>query len=338
MHSPLERWGILLLVLTSSLLVSCTSMPKAANGGLPTLVSSAASDLTRVAPGDSPSPAAAKPTTTVIRAPSVTPTATVTLTPSVTPTPIDSPLPTPLSLSSPLATIPVYSYRVVNAYPHDPEAFTQGLIYLDGILYEGTGLLENSMLRQVRLETGEVVQEYSLPPEYFGEGVTVFGDWVIQLTWQSRQGFVYDRESLDLIQEFEYATEGWGITHDGEQLIMSDGTATLYFWDPETFEEIGRIQVYDDEGPVGRLNELEYIRGEVYANVWLTDRIAIIDVDTGQVTAYIDLTGLLDSEAYDRPVDVLNGIAYDDEGDRLFVTGKWWPRLFEIELVPERLE
>jgi uncharacterized repeat protein (TIGR01451 family) len=226
-----------------------------------------------------------------------------------------------------------YTYTIVSAYPHDPDAFTQGLVFENGVLYEGTGLLGRSTLRKVTLETGEVIQSYDLPPEFFGEGITIYDDKIIQLTWRSHAGFVYARDSFDLLQEFTYPTEGWGITHDGEHLIMSDGTSTLYFWDPETLEQVGQVGVYDENGLVRRLNELEFIQGKVYANVWQTDRIAIIDPQTGQVVGWIDLKGLLDPGSVSQPVDVLNGIAYDAEADRLFVTGKLWPTLFEIDLV-----
>jgi glutamine cyclotransferase len=229
--------------------------------------------------------------------------------------------------------VPVYTYKTINTYPHDPNAYTQGLVFEDGILYEGTGLRGRSTLRKVVLETGDVWQLYALPAQFFGEGVTVFGDRIIQLTWQSNVGFVYDKNSFALLQEFHYPTEGWGLTHDGERLIMSDGTPTLHFLDPETLEEIGRIEVYDQDSPVPKLNELEYIQGEIYANVWQTDRIARIDPHTGQVVGWIDLSGLLSPEDYSQPLDVLNGIAYDSKNDRLFVTGKLWPKLFEIELV-----
>jgi glutamine cyclotransferase len=228
---------------------------------------------------------------------------------------------------------PVYSYNVVNTYPHDRSAFTQGLVFEDGVLYEGTGLNGRSTLRRVELETGEVLQIRELPAQFFGEGVTVYGNDIIQLTWRSHVGFVYDRDSFELLQEFNYSTQGWGITHDGERLIMSDGTATLYFLDPETFEEIGRVGVYDNDGSVNRLNELEYVQGEIYANVWQTNCIARIDPQTGQVVGWIELKGLLTPEDRGEPVDVLNGIAYDAENARLFVTGKLWPKLFEIELV-----
>ncbi len=227
----------------------------------------------------------------------------------------------------------VYSYRLIRSYPHDRQAFTQGLVYEAGELYEGTGIRGQSSLRRVELETGMVRQQHALPRQYFGEGITIFGDQIIQLTWQSHIGFVYDRAHFQLVQQFSYPTEGWGITHDGSRLIMSDGTANLYFLEPETYTEIGRIKVHDDQGPVDRLNELEYVRGDVYANVWQTDRIARIDLLTGRVAAWIDLTGLLSAADRQARVDVLNGIAYDAENDRLFVTGKWWPKLFEIQIV-----
>ena len=231
---------------------------------------------------------------------------------------------------------PVYGYAVINEYPHDPEAFTQGLVLEDGTLYEGTGLWGRSSLRRVDKRTGIVMQLRELPSRFFGEGITVLGDRIVQLTWQARVGFVYDRESFGLLQEFQYATEGWGLTHDGEHLIMSDGTAWLHFLHPQTFEEVRRLQVLEDDGPVIRLNELEYIQGEIYANVWLTDRLARIDPLTGQVTGWVDLAGLLSPEDRESPVDVLNGIAYDAESQHLLVTGKLWPKLFEIELVPLR--
>ncbi|MDM8527964.1 glutaminyl-peptide cyclotransferase [Anaerolineales bacterium HSG24] len=228
---------------------------------------------------------------------------------------------------------PVYTYTIVNTYPHDPQAFTQGLVYLDGIFYEGTGLRGRSSLRKVVPETGEVLQQINLPDQYFGEGIVVWQDKIVQLTWQSGTGFVYDKESFELRQSFTYPTEGWGITHDGERLIMSDGSANLYFWHPETLAELGRVEVHDQHGPVVRLNELEYINGEVYANIWQTNRIARIDPESGYVVGWIELSGLLTlPEGYSQPLDVLNGIAYDPMTDRLFVTGKLWPSLFEIKL------
>ena len=229
--------------------------------------------------------------------------------------------------------IPVYTYNITNSYPHDRNAFTEGLVFEDGFLYEGTGHYGNSSLRRVQLETGNVLQIRELSPEFFGEGITIYGNEIVQLTWQSHVGFVYDKNSFELLQEFDYPTEGWGVTHDGTRLIMSDGTSTLHFLDPQTFEETGQLEVFDNNGPVTRLNELEYIQGEIYANVWQTDRIAIIAPATGRVVGWIDLVGLLTAEDRSQPVDVLNGIAYDADNDRLFVTGKLWPKLFEIELV-----
>jgi glutamine cyclotransferase len=233
-----------------------------------------------------------------------------------------------------IGSVPIYGYEIVNTFPHDPAAYTQGLVFTDGVLYEGTGLRGESTLRRVELETGQVLQLYPLLPKYFGEGIAIWSDRIIQLTWQEQTAFVYDKDSFELLNTFYYPTEGWGITHDGTRLIASDGTATLYFLDPESLEQIGRIQVHDDQGPVTRLNELEYVRGQVYANVWQTDWIAIIDPWTGEVTGWIDLEGLLEPADYVPGTDVLNGIAYDSEGDRLFVTGKRWPKLFEIKLVP----
>ena len=246
----------------------------------------------------------------------------------------EHPQPTP-SPSPTTAAISYYGYEVVNVYPHDPGAFTEGLVYEDGVLYEGTGLKGRSSLRKVELETGEVLQKVDLAAQYYGEGITIYNQGIIQLTWQSHVGFVYDKESFNLLREFDYPTEGWGITYDGERLIMSDGTSTLHFLDTETFKEIGNVQVFDGSGPVDNLNELEYVNGEIYANVWLTDRIAMIDPPTGRVLGWIDLTGLLSAEDLSQPVNVLNGIAYDAEHDRLFVTGKLWPKLFEIKLVPQ---
>lgn len=229
--------------------------------------------------------------------------------------------------------IPFYGYKVINIYPHDRSAFTQGLVFEDGYLYEGTGLRGHSTLRRVELETGNILKIRQIPDQLFGEGVTIYDNRIIQLTWQSNIAFVYDKESFELLKELNYSTEGWGITYDGNRLIMSDGTSTLYFLDPETFNEIGRITVSDGDGPVSRLNELEYVQGEIYANVWLTDYIARISPDTGQVIGWIDLKGLLSPEDKGEVVDVLNGIAYDVQKDRLFVTGKLWPKVFEIILI-----
>jgi len=233
-----------------------------------------------------------------------------------------------------VAATPIYTYRIVNTYPHARDAFTQGLVFTNGFLYEGTGNYGGSTLRKVDIKTGRTLQISRLTPEYFGEGITVYGDKIIQLTWQSHVGFVYDKTSFKLLRRFLYPTEGWGITHDRSRLIMSDGTSILHFLDPETFEEKGRIQVKDKDRLVSGLNELEYVRGEIFANVWPTNRIARISPQTGRVLGWIELGGLLDRDDLTRSVDVLNGIAYDSIQGRLFVTGKWWPKLFEIEVVP----
>ena len=239
---------------------------------------------------------------------------------------------TPVEEEIPPPAPSLYTYEIVNTFPHDPAAFTQGLIFLDGTLYEGTGLNGKSSLRRVTLESGEVRQQHNLETRFFGEGIVGFEQRIIQLTWRSQLAFVYDRDSFELLNQFTYTTEGWGLTHDGQRLIMSDGTATLYFRDPETFVETGRIEVHNDSQPVARLNELEYIEGEIFANIWQTDYLARIAPDSGEVLGWIDLTGLL-SPTQRRHTDVLNGIAYDPQNKRLFVTGKWWPYLFEIKLI-----
>lgn len=230
-------------------------------------------------------------------------------------------------------TAPTYDYDVVTVYPHDPEAFTQGLIFRDGVLFESTGLNGRSSLRRVRLETGEVLQRHNVPDRYFAEGLTEWAGQLIQLTWTSNIGFVYDVASFRQLRTFKYRGEGWGLTHDDRRLIMSDGTSTLRFLDPATHAETGRLAVRDGTVPVESLNELEMVNGSIYANVWQTDWIAIIAPESGLVTGWLDLRGLLpDGEASEA--DVLNGIAFDAAGDRLFVTGKLWPRLFEIRVRP----
>lgn len=231
-------------------------------------------------------------------------------------------------LNEPASLTPLhYSYEVVNVYPHDKNAFTQGLVFDNGFLYESTGLYGHSTLRQVELETGTVLQIYNLSEHFFGEGITIFNDRIIQLTWKSNMGFVYDKLSFSKIEEFNYSTMGWGITNDGSQLIMSDGTATLYFLDPQTFERVGQVEVHDNSGLVTKLNELEYIKGDVYANILMQEKIAIINPQNGQVKGWIDLKDL------DNQPSVLNGIAYDVIEDRLFVTGKKWSQLFEIKVL-----
>jgi glutamine cyclotransferase len=225
---------------------------------------------------------------------------------------------------------PVYPYRVIRSYPHDRLAFTQGLVYEEGFFYEGTGLHGQSALRKVDPVSGRILKEIRLDPSHFGEGIAVFGERIVQLTWKSRIGFVYDKNSFQLVKTFAYPGEGWGITHDGRRLIMSDGTAVLRFLDPNDFKEVATLRVHDEKGPVTGLNELEYIKGVIYANVWPTERVAVIDPRRGRIKAWIDLKGLLGK--FDvQGVDVLNGIAYDARGERLFVTGKLWPKVFEIK-------
>jgi glutamine cyclotransferase len=231
----------------------------------------------------------------------------------------------------PITPPPTYGYQVVRSYPHDHAAFTQGLIFRDGFLYEGTGLNGRSSIRKVNLETGEVLKIQTLPQQYFGEGITDWKGQILQLTWQAELGFVYDMNTFEQQRTFSYKGEGWGLTHDGSRIIMSDGSADLRFIDPATLKETGRLTVRDEKGPVTQLNELEFVKGEIYANVWQTERIARISPKDGHVTGWIDLHGLL-APSERAGIDVLNGIAYDAAGDRLFVTGKWWPRLFEIKL------
>ena len=229
------------------------------------------------------------------------------------------------------AGAPVFGYEVVNVYPHDREAFTQGLIYRDGALFESTGLKGRSTLRKVRLETGEVLQRTNIDSRYFAEGLTDWGSRLVQLTWETNIGFVYDLASFRRLRTFPYTGEGWGLTRDDRRLIMSDGTPTLRFLDTDTFEVTGRVAVRDGTIPVEDLNELEYVDGLIYANVWTTDRIAIISPSDGRVTGWINLAGLMPRGSTD-PDAVLNGIAYDAARRRLFVTGKLWPRLFEIRV------
>lgn len=232
------------------------------------------------------------------------------------------------------ADIPVYGYQVVHAYPHDTGAYTEGLFYKDGYLYESTGQVGQSTVRKVALETGDVVQRHRLPKQYFGEGIVAWKDRLVQLTWQSGTGFVYDLASFTPQRSFSYEGEGWALTRDDAHLYMSDGTPVLRVLDPETLQVVRRITVTADGTPVTHLNELEWVDGEIYANVWLTDRIARIDPASGHVVGWIDLAGLFDINQLPNPGDdVLNGIAWDAEHKRLFVTGKCWPQLFEIKLV-----
>ena len=224
---------------------------------------------------------------------------------------------------------------MVHAYPHDAQAFTQGLVYVDGHLYESTGLNGQSTLREDNLETGQVIREVSVPARYFGEGLTNWGSTLIQLTWKAHVAFVYDRATFHLLKTFQYPWEGWGLTQDGKHLILSDGTEFLHFLNPETFAQVRQIRVTYNGEPVKQLNELEYIHGQIYANVWMTNKIARISPATGKVLSWIDLTGLLPEIEVQSRDGVLNGIAYDGAHNRLFVTGKLWPRLFQIVAVPK---
>ncbi len=270
--------------------------------------------------------APAAPAATDTPAPTATPALTATPAPA---TPTSAPSPT----ASPVTGIPVYGYTVVDIFPHDPNAWTQGLQYVDGFLYEGTGRKGQSSLRRVELETGAVLQQHDLDAAFYGEGILVLGDRIYQITWQEQTAFVYDRETFEELERFAYPTEGWGLTaDDAGRIILSDGSDTLYFRDPTTFEEVGRLSVRYQGQPVLMLNELEFIDGEIWANVWQTDTIVRIDPASGDVVGFVDLTGLLANTTVMQPADVLNGIAYDAAGDRLFVTGKLWPAVFEIDI------
>lgn len=233
------------------------------------------------------------------------------------------------------ATTPTYSYQVVNRYPHDRGAFTEGLFVLDGDFYESTGLEGKSNVRRVDIATGRAKQEYKVPPQYFGEGIVAFGKQLFQLTYKTGVAFVYDRSTFQLLKTYQYTGEGWGMTTDGKRLIMSDGTSQLRFLDPATFKETGRLSVTDAGRPVEQLNELEWIKGEIWANIWLTQRIARINPQTGRVNSWLDMSGIL-SVMETAGTDVMNGIAYEPTTDRIFVTGKYWPRVFEIKVGPRK--
>jgi glutaminyl-peptide cyclotransferase len=240
----------------------------------------------------------------------------------------------PSTIATPPISAHADGYQVIHTYPHDPKAFTQGLIYVDGHLYESTGLDGRSSLRMVDLTSGEVLQKRDLPDEYFGEGLTDWGSTLIQLTWTSHKAFVYDRFSFSPQRTLSYDGEGWGLTHDDSHLILSDGTTYLRFLDPNSFRVVRRLHVVDESGHgVDNLNELEYIHGEIYANIWQTDEIVRISPRTGKIVGRIDLVGIIDKRELQGDGAVLNGIAYDSAGDRLFVTGKLWPKLFEIKVV-----
>ena len=226
------------------------------------------------------------------------------------------------------------TYKIIRTYPHDNQAFTQGLVYVDGNLFESTGLNGRSSLRMDEIESGRILQHVELPRQYFAEGLTDWGSTLIQLTWKAHEAFVYDRFSFRLLRTVHFDGEGWGLTHDGKHLILSDGTSTLHFLDPETLQVVRNILVRDRGTPVKELNELEFIHGQIYANVWHSNRIARISPHTGNVLGWIDLSGLVGGEESGNSEAVLNGIAYDAQHDRLFVTGKLWPKLFEIRVLP----
>jgi glutaminyl-peptide cyclotransferase len=230
---------------------------------------------------------------------------------------------------------PMYTFKVVNVFPHDPQAFTQGLFFRGGFLYEGTGLNGRSSLRKVRLETGEVVQRVDLAPEFFGEGIALLGDDIVQLTWKAHKGFVYRASDFKLLRDFSYPGEGWGLAAHGNELYMSDGTSEIRVLDGKTLREKRRLKVRDADKPVLELNELEFVEGEIFANIWQTDKIARISPQTGKVLGWIDLQGLLGPMYQSNADAVLNGIAYDPATKRLFVTGKLWPNIYEIKILPQ---
>lgn len=223
-------------------------------------------------------------------------------------------------------------YKVINAYPHDSDAFTQGLVYDKGVLFEGTGQKTGSSLREVEMETGRVIRQLNLDATLFGEGITLYRDRIYQVTWENKVGFVYEKSTFNVINKIYYPTQGWGLTTIDDKIVMSDGTNVLCFYEPEMFTIVSRIEVYDNEKKVEQLNELEYINGEIWANIWMTDLIVRIDPVSGKVLAYIDLKGILPESERNPEPDVLNGIAYDQAGKRIFVTGKKWPKLYEIRL------
>jgi glutamine cyclotransferase len=226
-----------------------------------------------------------------------------------------------------------YGYKVLHTYPHDRAAFTQGLVYENGTIYEGTGQEAGSSLREVNLETGNVIRQHNLEGSLFGEGIAIYGDRIFQVTWENKVGFVYDKATFKQKNKIYYSTQGWGLTTLNDKIVMSDGTNVLYFFDPESFTVVSRIEVYDNKEKIDSLNELEYIDGEIWANIWMTDKIVRIDPQSGKVLGFIDLKGILNDPETDTSVNVLNGIAYDKDGHRVFVTGKNWPKLFEIKVI-----
>jgi glutamine cyclotransferase len=229
----------------------------------------------------------------------------------------------------------LYTYRIIKKYPHSAEDFTEGFIYENGIIYESTGLYGKSKMKKYKLGSTEPIKEYGLPVMYFGEGAVVLQDRVYQLTWKSRVGFIYNK-NLELIGNFNYKTRGWGLTTNGKSLIMSDGTNKLYFLDPKTLKEEKIVEIYENEAPVVNINEMEYLNGKIYANIFMTDFIAIINPESGKVEGWIDLTGILEKENISTPVDVLNGIAYNTDSKRILITGKYWPYIYEIDLIEKK--
>jgi len=233
------------------------------------------------------------------------------------------------------AAAPVYGYKVVRTYPHDRGSFTEGFFVVDGQFWEGTGLEGRSYIRRTDIESGRVLQQYNIPSQYFGEGIIIFGDQLFELTYKHGVAFVYDKKTFKQLKTFKYSGEGWALTTDGKNLIFDDGSSSLKFLDPATFKEVRRITVTDAGKPVDQLNELEYIKGEIWANIWQENKIARIDPKTGKVNSWIDMRGLL-SVMESVGTDVLNGIAYDAKTDRIFVTGKFWPKVFEITVGPKK--
>ncbi|MDQ6610917.1 MAG: glutaminyl-peptide cyclotransferase [Gemmatimonadota bacterium] len=232
------------------------------------------------------------------------------------------------------ARAPTYTYEVVASYPHDTGAYTEGLLWHEGHLFESTGQKGESNIREVDLKTGHVIRQHNIDAKYFGEGIIIFGEKMYELTWQDNVGFIYDWKTFALKSQFTYEGEGWAFTTDGKSLIMSNGSSVIAFRDPATFKVTGAITVTDHGTPVPKLNELEWIKGEIWANVWETDQIARIDPATGHVLGWIDLAGILPAADRRGKEEVLNGIAYDAKNDRIFVTGKYWAKLFEIKVKP----
>ncbi len=242
-------------------------------------------------------------------------------------------VPSSFSVTTGRKSLKVTAYiKVVHTYPHSRDAFTQGLVYDNGVLFEGTGQETGSSLREVELETGKVLRQHNLDASLFGEGIALYRDRIYQVTWENKVGFIYDKSTFNVINKIYYSTQGWGLTAVNDRIVMSDGTNVLYFFEPEMFTVVSRIEVYDNKEKIDSLNELEYINGEIWANIWMSDRIARIDPVSGKVIGYIDLTGLLSPSDRNPDTDVLNGIAYDNNGKRIFVTGKRWPKLFEIKV------